>query len=60
LLGEQDNLGLSELQQLEPAIYNSLRHIGAMEHASDFEDLSMVSFFEITRYSRLELYLSRK
>lgn len=42
ILGEQENLGLSDFEQLEPTVYNSLRKIGKMD-ASDFESLVMVN-----------------
>jgi E3 ubiquitin-protein ligase TRIP12 len=40
ILGEQENMGLQNLEQLEPTIYNSLRQIGKLE-PDDFESFEM-------------------
>lgn len=42
LLGQHEALGLADLEVLEPTIYNSLRHIGALDSA-ELQDLEMVS-----------------
>lgn len=40
LLGEQDTLGLWDLEELEPTIYNSLRQMGKMAE-DEFEGIDM-------------------
>ncbi|KAI6244075.1 Thyroid hormone receptor interactor 12 [Aphelenchoides fujianensis] len=40
ILGQQESLGLADLELLEPTVYKSLREIGSMD-ASDLQDFEM-------------------